>query len=87
MFLSTLLHSNFPGVTAFPGSGGQVLGLRNKRLYRQFNPKKEWFEFEEQNFSYERVDKDMPWDPDMARRMDREVNKKFTVKSLKLRKI
>ena len=75
------------GVTAFPGTGGQIFGLRNQRIYRQFNPKKEWYDFEEQNFNYEKVDSGMPWDSEMAQRMDREIDKKFSVKSLKLKKI
>ncbi|KJH44063.1 hypothetical protein DICVIV_09903 [Dictyocaulus viviparus] len=59
------------GITAFPGSGGSVLGLRNKRLLRQFKPKSEWFDYEDQTFDYTRPDKNMPWDPEIARRMDR----------------
>uniref|UniRef100_A0A915B1J6 Large ribosomal subunit protein mL50 n=1 Tax=Parascaris univalens TaxID=6257 RepID=A0A915B1J6_PARUN len=65
------------GVTAYPGSGGRVLGLRNKRLYRQFQPKKEWFDYEDQSFDYTRPDKDMPWDPEVAKRMDRYPSKKY----------
>uniref|UniRef100_A0A0M3IH20 Large ribosomal subunit protein mL50 n=1 Tax=Ascaris lumbricoides TaxID=6252 RepID=A0A0M3IH20_ASCLU len=65
------------GVTAYPGSGGTVLGLRNKRLYRQFQPKKEWFDYEDQSFDYTRSDKDMPWDPEVAKRMDRYPSKKY----------
>uniref|UniRef100_A0A914R710 39S ribosomal protein L50, mitochondrial n=1 Tax=Parascaris equorum TaxID=6256 RepID=A0A914R710_PAREQ len=64
-------------VTAYPGSGGRVLGLRNKRLYRQFQPKKEWFDYEDQSFDYTRPDKDMPWDPEVAKRMDRYPSKKY----------
>lgn len=40
------------GVTAFPGSGGKVIGLRNKRLLRQFEPKKEWYDYEDQVKQY-----------------------------------
>uniref|UniRef100_A0A0K0CUV7 Large ribosomal subunit protein mL50 n=1 Tax=Angiostrongylus cantonensis TaxID=6313 RepID=A0A0K0CUV7_ANGCA len=61
------------GVTAFPGTGGSVVGLRNKRLLRQFQPKSDWFDYEDQTFDYTRPDKDMPWDPEIARRMDRKL--------------
>uniref|UniRef100_A0A1I7Z9K8 Large ribosomal subunit protein mL50 n=1 Tax=Steinernema glaseri TaxID=37863 RepID=A0A1I7Z9K8_9BILA len=69
------------GVTAFPGVGGQVFGLRNKRIYRQFNPRKEWFDYEDMSFDYEKVDKDMPWDPEVVKRMDSFVDKKYKLKS------
>lgn len=36
------------GITAFPGEGGEVFSLRNKRLYRQFQPKEKWFDYEDQ---------------------------------------
>ncbi|KAE9420754.1 hypothetical protein Angca_000360, partial [Angiostrongylus cantonensis] len=68
------------GVTAFPGTGGSVVGLRNKRLLRQFQPKSDWFDYEDQTFDYTRPDKDMPWDPEIARRMDRYPNKRFDIK-------
>lgn len=71
------------GVTAFPGDGGKIFGLRNKRLYREFQPKKEWFDFEDMNFDYEPIDKDMPWDPEIARKMDRYTYKKFFTKNIK----
>ncbi|KAK0419859.1 hypothetical protein QR680_014373 [Steinernema hermaphroditum] len=69
------------GVTAFPGTGGEVFGLRNKRIYREFNPKKEWFDYEEMSFDYTKVDKDMPWDPEVAKRMDAFTDKKYKLKS------
>ncbi|KAK0394943.1 hypothetical protein QR680_001023 [Steinernema hermaphroditum] len=69
------------GVTAFPGTGGEVFGLRNKRIYREFNPKKEWYDYEEMSFDYVKVDKDMPWDPEVAKRMDSFVDKKYKLKS------
>lgn len=31
----------YTGITAFPGEGGEIYGIRNKRLYRQFKPKYE----------------------------------------------
>ncbi|VDM52759.1 unnamed protein product [Angiostrongylus costaricensis] len=68
------------GVTAFPGTGGSVVGLRNKRLLRQFQPKSDWFDYEDQTFDYTRPEKDMPWDPEIARRMDRYPNKRFDIK-------
>jgi hypothetical protein len=67
----------FLGVTAFPGTGGKVLGLRNKRLYRQFRPKQEWFDYEEQTFDHESLDEGMPWDTKIAEKMDRYVDRKF----------
>lgn len=73
----------FVGVTAFPGDGGQVYGIRNQRIYRQFTPKKEWFEYEDQSFDYQPIDKGMPWDPEVARKMDSFVDKRFTSKRLK----
>ncbi|VDM28754.1 unnamed protein product [Toxocara canis] len=75
------------GVTAYPGSGGQVLGLRNKRLYRQFQPKKEWFDYEDQSFDYTRPDKDMPWDPEVAKRMDRYPSKKYSLSTKSFRRV
>ncbi|KHJ80214.1 hypothetical protein OESDEN_20114 [Oesophagostomum dentatum] len=69
------------GITAFPGTGGQVLSLRNKRLLRQFQPKSDWFDYEDQTFDYDRPDKDMPWDSEIARRMDRHPEKRFDLKS------
>lgn len=65
------------GVTAFPGDGGKVIGLRNKRIYRQFRPKQEWFDYEDQTFDHEPVDKGMPWDPEIAKKMDSYVDLKF----------
>ncbi|KAK6038584.1 hypothetical protein COOONC_23911 [Cooperia oncophora] len=59
------------GITAFPGTGGTVVGLRNKRLLRQFKPKSDWFDYEDQTFDYTPPEKDMPWDNEIARRMDR----------------
>uniref|UniRef100_A0A914XJU1 Large ribosomal subunit protein mL50 n=1 Tax=Plectus sambesii TaxID=2011161 RepID=A0A914XJU1_9BILA len=64
------------GVTAFPGAGGKVYGLRNKRLYRQFNPKTAWYDFEDDHFVYDRVDKDSPWNPEVAKKMDRVTGRK-----------
>lgn len=74
-------HAYHGGITAFPGRGGQVFGLRNKRIYRQFEPKKDWFEYEDQSFDYTRIDKDMPWDPEIAKRMDRYPSKKYRLKT------
>ncbi|KAK5965731.1 Mitochondrial Ribosomal Protein Large [Trichostrongylus colubriformis] len=68
------------GVTAFPGTGGTVFGLRNKRLLRQFKPKAEWFDYEDQTFDYTPPEKDMPWDNEIARRMDRYPDKRFDIK-------
>ncbi|VDK68244.1 unnamed protein product [Anisakis simplex] len=75
------------GVTAYPGRGGQVLGLRNKRLYRQFQPKEEWFDYEDQSFDYNRVDKDMPWDPEISKRMDRYPTKKYHLSTKAFKRI
>ncbi|EPB71834.1 hypothetical protein ANCCEY_09057 [Ancylostoma ceylanicum] len=69
------------GITAFPGSGGKVISLRNKRLLRQFQPKSDWFDYEDQTFDYNRPDKDMPWDSEIARRMDRYPEKRFDLKT------
>ncbi|XGW08710.1 hypothetical protein V3C99_011209 [Haemonchus contortus] len=68
------------GVTAFPGTGGKVFGLRNKRLLRQFKPKADWFDYEDQTFDYTPPEKDMPWDNEIARRMDRYPDKRFDLK-------
>ncbi|ULU05613.1 hypothetical protein L3Y34_017926 [Caenorhabditis briggsae] len=70
-------HVHHGGVTAFPGSGGDVISLRQKRLLRQFQPKKEWFDYEDQTFDYSRVDKNMPWDPEVAEQMDRYTDKRY----------
>lgn len=71
----------FSGETAFPGRGGEVYSLRNKRLYRQFRPKQDWFDFEEESFDFTRPDIGMPWDPEVAVRMDRYPTKKYNLKS------
>jgi len=70
-------HALHGGITAFPGEGGQVLSLRNQRLYRQFKPKVEWYDYEDQNFSHDPVDKGMPWDIEIANKMDRYTDRKF----------
>lgn len=75
------------GVTAFPGTGGEVYGLRNKRLFRQFQPKKDWFDYEDQSFNYTRMDKDMPWDPVIVERMDHYPNKRYNLKTKKFRNV
>ncbi|PAV76348.1 hypothetical protein WR25_21358, partial [Diploscapter pachys] len=67
------------GVTAFPGQGGQVVTLRNKRLYREFRPKEEWYEYEEENFDYTPVDKGMPWDPEITKKMDSIGSKRYSL--------
>lgn len=84
------LYCNFrllliTGETAFPGKGGEVFGLRNKRLYRQFKPKKDWFDFEEECFDYTRQDEGMPWDPEIAERMDRYPTKRYNLKTRRFR--
>ena len=80
------------GVTAFPGDGGRVFGIRTSRLYREFKPKKEWYDYEEQNFNYDDISKGlfnkfklrslkltgMPWDPEIARKMDSQPDIRFT---------
>ncbi|KAI6243009.1 39S ribosomal protein L50, mitochondrial [Aphelenchoides fujianensis] len=68
------------GVTALPGSGGKIFGLRNKRLYRQFRPKIDWFDYEDQNFQYEAADAQQPWHPEVASKMDRYTDRKFSKK-------
>jgi len=71
------------GITAYPGTGGEVFSLRQKRLLRQYKPKKEWYDFEDQTFDYTSVDEGMPWDPLIARKMDRYTHKKFFTNSIK----
>ncbi|VDN03862.1 unnamed protein product, partial [Thelazia callipaeda] len=75
------IHSYHGGETAFPGKGGEVISLRNKRLYRQFKPKEHWFDYEEETFDYERPDKGMPWDPEIAERMDQYPTKRYNLKA------
>uniref|UniRef100_A0A0N4ZTS5 Large ribosomal subunit protein mL50 n=1 Tax=Parastrongyloides trichosuri TaxID=131310 RepID=A0A0N4ZTS5_PARTI len=70
------------GITAFPGSGGEVYGLRNKRILRQFNPRKEWYDYEDVSYDYTKIDAGLPWDSRIAEKMDRYVNKKYKLKSL-----
>lgn len=76
-------HAFHGGVDAFPAEGGQVISLRNKRIYRQFRKRKEWYDFEEQKFSTDRPDADMPWDPRTAERMDRYTDRKFQKNAFK----
>ncbi|KAL3995137.1 Ribosomal subunit 39S family protein [Acanthocheilonema viteae] len=80
-------HSYHGGETAFPGKGGEVISLRNKRLYRQFKPKKDWFDFEEESFDYTRQDEGMPWDPEIAERMDQYPTKRYNFKTKKFKNI
>uniref|UniRef100_A0AC35F5H5 Large ribosomal subunit protein mL50 n=1 Tax=Panagrolaimus sp. PS1159 TaxID=55785 RepID=A0AC35F5H5_9BILA len=70
------------GITAYPGEGGEVITLRNKRLYRSFKPKKEWYDYDDQAFDFRRPDGGMPWDPEISQKMDRYVDKKFKKRSL-----
>ncbi|GMT14688.1 hypothetical protein PFISCL1PPCAC_5985, partial [Pristionchus fissidentatus] len=71
------------GITVFPGEGGEVMGERNKRLYRQFKPKEKWFDYEDQSFDYNRVDAKMPWDPEMIARMDSFADKRYNLSTRK----
>ncbi|CAB3405120.1 unnamed protein product [Caenorhabditis bovis] len=80
-------HMYHGGVTAFPGTGGEVLSLRQKRLLRQFNPKKEWFDYEDQTFDYKRHDSNMPWDPEIAEQMDRYTDKRYNLKTKQFSRI
>uniref|UniRef100_A0AC34GRC6 Large ribosomal subunit protein mL50 n=1 Tax=Panagrolaimus sp. ES5 TaxID=591445 RepID=A0AC34GRC6_9BILA len=70
------------GITAYPGEGGEVITLRNKRLYRSFKPKKEWYDYDDQAFDWKRPDEGMPWDPEISQKMDRYVDKKFKKRSI-----
>ncbi|CAJ0931540.1 unnamed protein product, partial [Mesorhabditis belari] len=72
-------HAWHGGITAFPGGGGKVFGLRNKRILRQFNPKTEWYDYEEQNFDYSRPEKGMPWDPEISKKMDRYPDRRYSL--------
>ena len=68
------LLCQFLGVTAFPNSSttGKVFGLRAKRLLRQFEGKKKWYDYEDPYFySEEDFDKNTPWSPEVAQRLDR----------------
>ncbi|KAE9554288.1 hypothetical protein FO519_002522 [Halicephalobus sp. NKZ332] len=69
------IESHHGGITAYPGEGGKVISLRNKRLYRSFKPKKEWYDYEDQNFDYTPPDKGMPWDTEVSQKMDRYVDR------------
>jgi len=113
-------------VTGNPGEGGTVYSIRNKRIYREFKPKKEWFDYDDQNFDYDvtlskgfyhnslnfnkteihyhfweyntlRIDPSieyninnnslkisgMPWDPEIANKMDSYTNIRFTKEYLR----
>nr|CAD2191857.1 unnamed protein product [Meloidogyne enterolobii] len=77
----TALHG---GVTGNPGEGGTVYSIRNKRIYREFKPKKEWFDYDDQNFDYDvTLSKGMPWDPEIANKMDSYTNIRFTKEYLR----
>ena len=67
-------------MTAFPGTGGTVAGLRNKRLRREFNPKKEWYDFDDKHFDHTKAPKNAPWDPEMIKKLDRITTKLHTFK-------
>uniref|UniRef100_A0A0N4UQH7 Large ribosomal subunit protein mL50 n=1 Tax=Dracunculus medinensis TaxID=318479 RepID=A0A0N4UQH7_DRAME len=68
------------GITAYPGVGGAVFGIRNQRIYRQFQPKKDWFDYEDQTFNFKRPDANMPWNTEIAEKMDRYPNLKYNLK-------
>jgi len=76
------IESHHGGITAYPGEGGKVISLRNRRLYRSFNPKKEWYDYEDQSFDYTPPDKGMPWDTEVSQKMDRYVDRKFKPNTL-----
>uniref|UniRef100_A0A915LDV8 Large ribosomal subunit protein mL50 n=1 Tax=Meloidogyne javanica TaxID=6303 RepID=A0A915LDV8_MELJA len=77
----TALHG---GVTGNPGEGGTIYSIRNKRIYREFKPKKEWFDYDDQNFDYDvTLSKGMPWDPEIANKMDSYTNIRFTKEYLR----
>uniref|UniRef100_A0A1I7UYT7 Large ribosomal subunit protein mL50 n=1 Tax=Caenorhabditis tropicalis TaxID=1561998 RepID=A0A1I7UYT7_9PELO len=80
-------HMYHGGVTAFPGSGGEVISLRQKRLLRQFQPKKEWFDYEDLTYDYTRPDKNMPWDPEVAKQMDKYTDKRYNLKTKQFTRI
>ncbi|CAJ0568559.1 unnamed protein product, partial [Mesorhabditis spiculigera] len=67
------------GVTAYPGAGGKVYGLRNQRILRQYQPKSEWYDYEDTDYDYTRVDKDMPWDKEVAEKMDRYPDRRYSL--------
>lgn len=72
------------GITAFPGEGGKVFGIRSQRLSRQFKPKKDWFDYEDQTFNHDvTLATGMPWDPEIARKMDSHQDIRFTKNHLK----
>uniref|UniRef100_A0A0N5CAX6 Large ribosomal subunit protein mL50 n=1 Tax=Strongyloides papillosus TaxID=174720 RepID=A0A0N5CAX6_STREA len=75
------VESYHGGVTAFPGSGGEVYGLRNKRIHREFNPRKEWYDYEDKHFDYTKIDANKPWDPRIAEKMDKYVSRKYQIKN------
>lgn len=60
--------------------GGAVFGIRNQRIYRQFQPKKDWFDYEDQTFNFKRPDANMPWNTEIAEKMDRYPNLKYNLK-------
>ncbi|CAI5440581.1 unnamed protein product [Caenorhabditis angaria] len=80
-------HLHHGGITAFPGTGGEVLSLRQKRILRQFQPKNEWFDYDDQTFDYTRPDKDMPWDAEVANQMDRYTDKRYNLKTKQFTRI
>ncbi|CAL2032811.1 unnamed protein product [Caenorhabditis brenneri] len=80
-------HMYHGGVTAFPGSGGEVISLRQKRLLRQYQPKKEWFDYDDLTFDYSRPDKNMPWDPEVAKQMDKYTDKRYNLKTKQFTRI
>ncbi|KAI1727359.1 ribosomal subunit 39S domain-containing protein [Ditylenchus destructor] len=68
-------HGVHGRISAHPGEGGQALDVRN--------PKKKWFDYEDQSFDCKPVDKGMPWDPEVAKKMDRYVDRKFLKNTVK----
>ncbi|CAI4233394.1 unnamed protein product [Auanema sp. JU1783] len=75
------------GITAFPGTGGQVISLRNKRLLRQFKPKEDWFDYEDQTFDYKRPDEDMPWDAEITKKMDRYPDRRYNLSTKSFKRV
>ncbi|KAI1727872.1 ribosomal subunit 39S domain-containing protein [Ditylenchus destructor] len=71
-------HGVHGRISAYPEEDDQALVGRN-----QHNQKKEWFDYEDQSFDYKPVDKGMPWDPEIAKKMDRYVDRKFLKNTVK----
>jgi len=63
-------HPLTDGETAFPGRSFYVKDLRERQFFKGYRAKKEWHEYKEKHFDYDKAPPDCPWDKKKAERYD-----------------